>query len=166
MVVFVSQRARLLHCPGRAAYEILVLLLHPEVRRIIGEIGQDGHIRHVWQRRAQAVVHGAVKVGTSETTMSGFDSNQCRERSFVVDPWYKRITPCMNIKPAPTRASSPSPASGCRYLRDVCRSVYERHRANEALLQIDEADVPGPVLLFDDGFSASRSAWPPPRRSR
>ena len=46
-----------------AANEILLLPLDPEVRRIIGEIGQYRHQRNARQRLAQALAHGAVKIG-------------------------------------------------------------------------------------------------------
>ena len=49
-----AQRARLLHRFLGAANQILLLSFDPEMRRIIGQIGQDGYERRCGQALAQA----------------------------------------------------------------------------------------------------------------
>ena len=59
----VAQGERLFHGLVRPADEMLILPLHPEVRRVIRDIGEDGHQRRTGQRALQAFTQRAVEIG-------------------------------------------------------------------------------------------------------
>ena len=59
----VAQGERLFHGLVRPADEMLILPLHPEVRRVIRDIGEDGHQRRAGQRALQAFTQRAVEIG-------------------------------------------------------------------------------------------------------
>ena len=63
-ILRVAQGARLFHRFRSSANEVLILpWFHPEMRRIIGEVGQDRDVRRAGARRAQALAHRAVEIG-------------------------------------------------------------------------------------------------------
>jgi len=59
----VAQGQRLFHGLVRPADEMLILPLHPEVRRVIRKIGEDGHQRRTGQHALQALAQRAVEIG-------------------------------------------------------------------------------------------------------
>jgi len=51
------QRARLVHRAPRSADHVLFLPLDPEVRRVVGDVGQDGHQRRSRPRPSSACLN-------------------------------------------------------------------------------------------------------------
>ncbi len=63
MSIVVPQLMGLLYGALRAADEVLRLALDPEVRRIIGDVGQDGDQRNLRNRFPHAFADRAIQVG-------------------------------------------------------------------------------------------------------
>ena len=72
---------RLLHRPGAAADEILILPFHPEMGRAVGEVGQHRHHRSGRAGRARSAARSPSKIarlrlGMIEMTTSGGEARQ------------------------------------------------------------------------------------------
>ena len=143
-----------------AADEVLRLALDPEVRRVVGDVGEDGDQRSAGNRIAQLSHMARLRFGTSETTRSGG-----RSRQYLLEQAHLggMIQPDQPLHGRQLRrAERPAREHQVVDLLQLQAGDLRKHiQLVEGFLQIDEADLPGPVLLLDHLFEGVSGAAMP-----
>ena len=125
---------RLLHRLRRTADEMLHLVLDPEVRRVIRNVGEDGDKRHSRQRPRQALAQRPVQIRHQRNhhlrTVLPPEPFQQAARSWSGTGGSPSACP---PSAAANRASTPSSASGCRCPAGAGRSPCGRRPWHPAL---------------------------------
>ena len=148
--IVVAGGARLLRRPLRAADEVLVLLFDPEVRRVVGQIRENGHHRRVRVGLPERVVQSAVEVRNQRyhQVRGGFPP-ELRDQSHVglvirADDAVQDLQHGEGADREPllqhlvVQIFSPD-----------ARQITEEIQRLQHFLQVDQADLPRPLLLFD-----------------
>ncbi len=149
MLARMAHRPRLLHRLLRSANQILLLPLHPKMRRIIGQIRENCHER----RGGQAVAQRAIEVGDQrnhQVTLALLPEFLEQPHLAAVIEAYQAVHQHGGLR------RTEGPAFLQHHVVDVLHPdasvLAENIEGVENFLEIYQADFPLPSLLLDDGL--------------
>ena len=154
---------RLGHGPRGATHQMLVLVrLDPEVRRVVGHVGEHGHERHAGQRGADRFAQRPVEVGDQRDHQIGLAAQpmllQLLQQCVVAEP--DHALQQLELLRQPQR-----PASGQALVVEVlgrhAGDLAEPARWVEHLGEIHEPHIPRPSLFEDHRLQRLRCGTVP-----